>query len=230
MNEGEFVGLTSGRFCSVGGRGSHVSSSRSTCQPRMRRERGITRTSAIKACRATAVVSVALLLTVGCGTPWLPEEDAAMSMREAAERADEILDRTFDAIKPAVHWTHGQNTEGSCDVSRRRAVMTIVSPQRRGSFIGVVERHWKREGLRQIGVNRNTKSPATFFQTPDKFNVRLLVGGNGQMFFSVATPCVEESSVASPKSVTLGPNYAGGPIPHPDIKSNFWSDTTPIPS
>lgn len=24
MNEGEFVGLTSGRFCSVGGHGSHV--------------------------------------------------------------------------------------------------------------------------------------------------------------------------------------------------------------
>lgn len=171
-----------------------------------------------------------LLLVTGCSTDQPTGERVEMNMQEAAERADEILDRTFDAVKPAVHWTHGQTTEGSCDVSRRRAVMTIVSPQRRGSFIGVVERHWKREGFRQIGVNRNPKSPATYFQTPDKFNVRLLVGGNGQMFFWMATPCVEESSVASPKSVTLGPNYAGEPIPDPDIKSNFWSDTTPNPS
>ncbi|MEU4983624.1 hypothetical protein [Streptomyces sp. NPDC021969] len=153
-----------------------------------------------------------------------------MTMREGAEHADEILDSTLDAIKPTVHWTHGESTEGNCDVSRRRAVMTVVSPQRRGSFMGVVERHWKGEGFRQIGVNRSAKSPATFFQTPNGFNVRLSVGGNGQMFFEVATPCVEKSSVSPPKSETVGPNYAGGAIPDPDVKSNFWSDTTPIPS
>ncbi|MGW2131929.1 hypothetical protein [Streptomyces coelicoflavus] len=153
-----------------------------------------------------------------------------MTMQEAAEHADEILDRTFDVVEPAVHWTHGQTIEGSCDMSRRRAVMTIVSPQRRGNFIGVVERHWKKEGFRQTGVSRSTKSPATYFQTPDGFNVRLLVGSNGQMFFKVATPCVEKSSVAPPKSETVGPNYAGGPIPDPDVKSKFWSDTKPIPS
>ncbi|QUW93200.1 MULTISPECIES: hypothetical protein [unclassified Streptomyces] len=153
-----------------------------------------------------------------------------MNMQEAAEHADEILDSTFDAIKPTVHWTHGESTEGDCDVSRRRAVMTVISPQRRGNFMGVVERYWKGEGFRQLGVNRSTESPAMYFQTPDEFNVRLLVGGNGQMFFEVATPCVEKSSVSPPKSETVGPNYAGGAIPDPDVKSNFWSDTTPIPS
>ncbi|MFE5599423.1 hypothetical protein ACFQ8O_09560 [Streptomyces coelicoflavus] len=65
-----------------------------------------------------------------------------MTMRETAEHAVEILDSPFDAIKPAAHWTHGESTEGDCEVSRRRAVMTVISsPQRRGNFVGVVERH-----------------------------------------------------------------------------------------
>ncbi|MEU5364696.1 hypothetical protein ABZ354_14610 [Streptomyces sp. NPDC005925] len=151
-------------------------------------------------------------------------------MQEAAERADEILDKTFAAIKPAVHWTHGETTTGSCDVSRRRAVMTMISPERRGSFLGVVERHWKAEGYRRLGVNRSAKGPATYFETPDQFRVRLLVGGNGQAFFEVATPCVATSPVSPPTADTVGPNYAGGPIPDPDIRSDFWSKPHPISS
>ncbi|MCP3765164.1 hypothetical protein [Streptomyces sp. MAR25Y5] len=153
-----------------------------------------------------------------------------MNMQEAAERADRILDGTFDAIVPAVHWTHGESTEGSCDVSRRRAVMTIISPERRGSFLGVVERHWKAEGYRQLGVNQSAKSPATYFETLDKFRVRLLIGGNGQAFFEVATPCVAKSSVSPPTADTVGPNYAGKSIPDPNVRSDFWSSTSPISS
>ncbi|MFF2214542.1 hypothetical protein [Streptomyces antibioticus] len=153
-----------------------------------------------------------------------------MNMQEAAEHADKLLDDTFAAIKPAVHWTHGETTEGSCDVSRRRAVMTVISPERRGSFLGVVERYWKAEGYRQLGANRSVESPATYFETPDRFRVRLLIGGNGQAFFEVATPCVTKSSVAPPTAETVGPNYAGSPIPDPDVRSAFWSSTTPIPS
>ncbi|MFF6995815.1 hypothetical protein ACFY93_12785 [Streptomyces sp. NPDC008313] len=174
---------------------------------------------------------VGMLLLTGCGTSEQSTEGKPkMNMQEAAEHADKMLDGTFAAIKPAVHWTHGETTEGSCDVSRRRAVMTIISPERRGSFLGVVERYWKAEGYRQLGVNRSTKSPATYFETPDQFRVRLLIGGNGQAFFEVATPCVTKSSVSPPTAETVGPNYAGGSIPDPNVRSDFWSSTTPIPS
>ncbi|OLZ60738.1 hypothetical protein AV521_44800 [Streptomyces sp. IMTB 2501] len=153
-----------------------------------------------------------------------------MNMQEAAEHADKILDGTFAAIKPTVHWTHGESTQGSCDVSRRRAVMTVISEARRGSFLGVVERYWKSQGYNQIGANRSMKSPAMYFQTPDEFNVRLLIGDNGQAFFEVATPCVEKSSVSPPTSKTIGPNYAGKPIPDPNIHSDFWSSGGPSSS
>ncbi|MFQ6141702.1 hypothetical protein ACLMNJ_01320 [Streptomyces seoulensis] len=151
-------------------------------------------------------------------------------MQEASEHADKILDGTFAAIKPTVHWTHGESTEGSCDVSRRRAAMTVISEERRGNFLGVVERYWKSQGYSQIGMNRNAKSPAMYFQTPDEFNVRLMIGDNGQAFFEVATPCVEKSSVSPPASKTVGPNYAGNPIPDPNVHSDFWSPSTPITS
>ncbi|MGV9706654.1 hypothetical protein [Streptomyces sp. NPDC003483] len=184
--------------------------------------------------RRAAVLLVAgalLLLTTGCGSSEQPTEGKPrMNMQEAAERADEILDGTFAAIRPAVHWTHGESTEGGCDVSRRRAVMTIISEERRGSFVGVVERHWTAEGYRRLGVNRSTTSPATYFETPDGFRVRLLVGGNGQAFFEAATPCVTKSAVAPPTADTVGPNYAGGDIPDPDVRSDFWSVTSPVPA
>ncbi|MFD8649265.1 MULTISPECIES: hypothetical protein [Streptomyces] len=153
-----------------------------------------------------------------------------MNMQGAAERADKILDDTFAAIKPPVHWTHGESTEGSCDVSRRRAVMTVISKERRGSFLGVVERYWKSQGHKQIGVNQNANSPAIYFQTSDEFNVRVLIGGNGQAFFEVATPCVGKSSVSPPTSKTVGPNYAGKAIPDPNVHSDFWSPKAPVPS
>ncbi|MDK0521411.1 hypothetical protein [Streptomyces sp. ML-6] len=145
-----------------------------------------------------------------------------MDMQEAAERADEILDGTFAAIKPPVYWTHGQSTEGGCDVQRRRAVMTIISEERRGSFLGVIERYWKSREYKQLAVN-NSDIPAMYYRTPDGFNVRVLVGANGQAFFEVATPCVNPSEVSLPKTETVGPNYAGKKIPFPYVKSDFWS-------
>ncbi|MFJ6698576.1 hypothetical protein ACIQM4_21225 [Streptomyces sp. NPDC091272] len=146
-----------------------------------------------------------------------------MNMQQAAERADSILDETFAAIKPPVNWTHGQSTEGSCDVSRRRQVMTIISPERRGSFFGVVERHWKDQGYRHLSSN-NSKIPATYFETQDGFRVRLLVGLQGHASFEVATPCVEHSEVAPPRSKTVGPDYSDEfPLPLPNVRSDFWS-------
>ncbi|MFB6874787.1 hypothetical protein [Streptomyces sp. NPDC056323] len=170
------------------------------------------------------------LLLAGCGVSGDPaEREVKMNMQEAAVRADEILDETFAAIKPSVHWTHGQSTEGNCDVQRRRAVMTIISEERRGSFLGVVERYWESQGYKQISVNKS-KSPAMYYRTPDEFNVRVLVGSNGQAFFEVATPCVNHSKVSPPKAETVGPNYAGKRIPFPDVKSDFWSGKSASPS
>ncbi|MEU9315252.1 hypothetical protein [Streptomyces sp. NPDC048295] len=169
-----------------------------------------------------ALMAGALLLA-GCGTSGESAgREVKMNMQEAALRADEILDGTFAAIKPAVHWTHGESTEGGCDVQRRRAVMTIISEERRGSFLGVIERYWDSKGYEQLAVNKS-KSPAIYYRTPDGFNVRVLVGGNGQAFFEVATPCVDASEVSPPKAQTVGPNYAGKRIPFPDIRSDFWS-------
>src|SRR6478609_4102356 len=119
-----------------------------------------------------AVLVAGALLLAGCGKSGdSTGREMKMNMQEAAMRADEILDGTFAAIKPSVHWTHDESIEGGCDVQRSRAVMTIVSEERRGNFLGVIERYWKSQGYKQLSVN-NSKSPAMYYRTPDEFNVR----------------------------------------------------------
>ncbi|MFD7188661.1 hypothetical protein [Streptomyces sp. NPDC059914] len=178
----------------------------------------------------SVILAAGMLLAAGCGAGGdSTNRGVRMDMQEAATRADDILDGTFAAIKPAVHWTHGRSTEGSCDVQRRRAVMTIISKERRGSFLGVIERYWASKGYKQLSVN-TSEIPAMYYRTPDQFNVRVLIGSNGQAFFEVATPCVDRSEVAPPKAETVGPNYADGKIPFPDVTSDFWSAKSPLPS
>lgn len=181
----------------------------------------------------TALLVATLLLLAGCesgdGGSGFGNGGggAGMNMQEAADRADEILDSTFSRIKPEVRWVHGESTEGSCDVSRRRAVVTVISAARRGSFLGVVERAWKGSGYRRLGVNANSESPATYFETPDGFRVRLLIGGGGQAFFEVATPCVDESPVAPPALAAGEEGHGGEPVPAPSVRSPFWSAGAP---
>ncbi|NEB73820.1 hypothetical protein G3I40_00965 [Streptomyces sp. SID14478] len=158
-----------------------------------------------------------------------------MNMQQAAEQADDILDKTFAAVKPPVHWTHSDTTARECDVSRRRAVMTIISKERRGSFLGVVERFWKAQGYKQTSHNSDPEYPATYFQTPSGYQVRLRIGSDGQGFFEVATPCVKHSEVDPPKSKTVGPDYSSGSyvgqeIPAPNVRSDFWSLDKPVPA
>ncbi|MEV8227554.1 hypothetical protein AB0P41_16125 [Streptomyces sp. NPDC079167] len=151
-----------------------------------------------------------------------------MNMQEAANRADRILDDMFDQVRPAVSWTHGPTTTGSCDVTRRRAVMTIVSAQRRGSFLGVVDRSWRSSGYRMKSINNDPDVPAIFAQTKDGFGVSLIVGGEGQVFFEVDSPCVEESEVAESTTKATAPTYEGMEhIPRPNIRSPFWSAGAP---
>ncbi|WP_406383189.1 hypothetical protein [Streptomyces sp. NBC_01618] len=179
--------------------------------------------------RAVVLMAGALLLT-GCDVSGdSTGREVKMNMQEAAVRADEVLDGTFAAIKPPVHWTHEQSIEGGCDVQRSRAVMTVISEERRGSFLGMIERYWESQGYKQLSVN-NSDMPAMYYRTPDGFNVRVLIGGAGQAFFEVATPCVNASKVSPPKAETVGPNYAGKETPVPDVRSDFWSVKSPVSS
>lgn len=151
-----------------------------------------------------------------------------MDMQEAADHADAILDSAFDGIQPKVNWAHGPTTTGSCDVSRRRTVMTVISSQRRGSFLGLVDRLWRKSGYQIKAVNNSVELPAVYAQTKEGFGVSLRFGGRGQAFFQVDSPCVEKSQVADPTTPPNGPSYEGVyPIPRPNIRSPFWSAGAP---
>ncbi|MDX5565947.1 hypothetical protein PYK79_25275 [Streptomyces sp. ID05-04B] len=151
-----------------------------------------------------------------------------MNLQEAADRADTILDQTFAAIKPPVQWTHRYFMPGGCYVDRDRSVMTIISAERRGSFLGVVERHWKSKGYKLVATSQN--GLAANFVTQDGFQLEVLVGPNGQAHLSVTTPCVEESEVGPPTSKPNGPDYSKQELPAPNVKSTFWSSDEPLPS
>ncbi|MGW2593237.1 hypothetical protein ACWCXC_23615 [Streptomyces sp. NPDC001515] len=153
-----------------------------------------------------------------------------MDMQEAAEHADKIMDATLASIEPEVQWAHGPTTTGICDVTRRRSVMTVVSDDRRGSFLGVVERSWRSRDYRIKGINNDRDSPAIYAQTRGGFGVSLIFGG-GQAFLEVDSPCVKESAVADSTTPPNGPSYEGiYPIPRPNIHSDFWSANTPPPA
>lgn len=150
-----------------------------------------------------------------------------MNMQEAATRADGMLDATLSAVVPEVQWAHDTTTSGSCTVTRRRTVTTVLSEQRRGSFLGVIERFWKKSGYEITGVNQDKEMPATFARTSHGFQLSVEVGYKGQVFFDINTPCVEESEVAESTTKPNGPAYPLGQIPTPNVRSDFWSAETP---
>lgn len=150
-----------------------------------------------------------------------------MNMQEAADRADAILDGTFSAIKPAVRWTPTYTVPAECSVDRDRTVMTIISEQRRAAFLGVVERYWKSKGYELVDVSAN--GLAANFQTEDGFQLQVLVGAHGQAHFSVTTPCVEQSEVSAASSPPVGPDYSRQEVPAPNVHSDFWSSSDPLP-
>ncbi|MFF9146630.1 hypothetical protein ACF1BN_17395 [Streptomyces sp. NPDC014861] len=153
-----------------------------------------------------------------------------MNMQDAANSADGMLDATLKAIVPEVQWAHDTTTSGSCTVTRRRTVTTVVSEQRRGSFLGVIERFWKKSGYEITGANPHKEAPAIFARTSDGFMLSMEVAFKGQVFFDVTTPCVERSDVAEATTEPNGPAYPLGEIPTPNVHSDFWSATTPAPA
>ncbi|WP_343298538.1 MULTISPECIES: hypothetical protein [unclassified Streptomyces] len=92
----------------------------------------------------------------------------------------------------------------------------------------MIDRAWRESGYRIKSVNNDSEAPAIFAQTKDGFGVSLIVGGEGQVFFEVDSPCVEESEVADPTSEPTAPVDAGAKdIPRPTIRSPFWSAGAP---
>ncbi|MGD9481995.1 hypothetical protein WDH52_01845 [Streptomyces sp. TRM70308] len=188
----------------------------------------------------TAAVALAVLAVSGCGSnsqAQPTEKQSTMNMQEAAEQADDIILGTWNAVRPPVEWSHRESTEGACtdatndltgtgSVTRRAAVLTIVSGERRGNLLGVVERHWKNSGYEITSVRDHKENPAIFASTPEDFRLSLVVGYQGQVFLDVVTPCVEESEVAPPATEANGGDGKGGDVPLPDRESAFWSATS----
>lgn len=183
--------------------------------------------------RLACAIAAAGALLAGCalsdGTKDGDAAVAGMNMQEAAERADAMLYATVGAIKPEIEWVHDTTTSGSCDVTRYWTVMTVISAERRGGFLGVVERFWKASGWKITAANASQERPRLYAVSPDGFGISLLFGHQGQAFFEVTTPCVDESKVSAPKRAANGRTYEGD-IPTPNVRSDFWSATTPLPS
>ncbi|MFI1223125.1 MULTISPECIES: hypothetical protein [unclassified Streptomyces] len=189
--------------------------------------RRITRTVRL-AC--AAVVAGALLAGCGLlgGAKNVKGAVAGMDMQGAAERADGMFYATVGEIKPEVEWDHYTTTTGSCDVTRYWTVMTVISEQRRGNFLGVVERFWKASGYRIDMVIPSKEMPEIIATSKDGFGISVMFGYKGQAFFEVTSPCVEESKVAAPTKAANGRAYEGE-IPTPNVRSGFWSAESPVP-
>ncbi|MFJ6844116.1 hypothetical protein ACIQRE_15750 [Streptomyces griseoluteus] len=168
------------------------------------------------------LVCAAVLLLSGCSAEHRSADTAGITMQQAAERADSMLDATLGAIEPDVQWTHGATSTGSCDVSRRRIVMTVISQERVGNLLGLVQRSWEKAGYRMKSVIKDEELPAIYAQSSDGYAIALTVGAARQVFLEATTPCVKPSGVAAPTASPNGPAYKY-PVPRPNVHSDFWS-------
>ncbi|MFI8315446.1 hypothetical protein ACIGBK_32990 [Streptomyces microflavus] len=151
-------------------------------------------------------------------------ERGRMDMQEAAERSDAMLDAVLGAIDPDVQWAHGPTTTRACGVTRRRAVMTVISADRRQTFLDRAEAFWRKSDYRIKAVNKDDVFPAVYAVTKAGFGVSVSFRGKGQAFLEADSPCVKESKVAPPATEPNGPAYEGVyPLPRPAVRSDFWS-------
>ncbi|MFC6987207.1 hypothetical protein [Streptomyces cirratus] len=164
-----------------------------------------------------------------------------MNMQQGADRADAILQETLAAVRPELRWNHGPSSDAGCTnptggstgtgaAKRSVLILTIVSEQRRGALLGVIEREWTGRGYKVTSVNKNPVFPAMRASTPDGYSLSAEVAAEGQFFLDAATPCLADSPVQAP---TAEPNTPVRTTPYPqrpDVKDDFWSATTPVPS
>ncbi|MFJ9057089.1 hypothetical protein [Streptomyces sp. NPDC102409] len=106
--------------------------------------------------------------------------------------------------------------------------MTVISRERRGSFLGLVDRYLRESGYQMTALNNDVEFPAIYAKSDEGYVVSLRFGGEGQAFLRVDTPCVEESEVAESTTLATAPTYEGMEhIPRPNIRSPFWSAGAP---
>ncbi|WP_030714026.1 hypothetical protein [Streptomyces sp. NRRL F-2580] len=165
-----------------------------------------------------------------------------MNMQEGAERADTILQDTLAAVQPELKWNHGPSSDAGCtkgvagaatgtgSVKRIITIMTIVSEQRRGALLGVIERDWKSRGYKITSVRNSAEAPAVYAETPEGYVLNVKVGGKGQFFLEAGTPCLTDSSVGQPTGKPNTPDRSGEFPQRPDVQDEFWSATTPAPA
>ncbi|NEE26884.1 hypothetical protein G3M53_15595 [Streptomyces sp. SID7982] len=189
-----------------------------------------------RAKRALPPVAVVLVLALGVPLAGCGRESGArgdgvsagkekgVDMQEAAEQSDAMLDAVLAGIDPDVQWAHGPTTTRACGVTRRRTVMTVVSPERRQTFLDRAENFWRKNGYRIKAVNKDEKFPAVYAVTRSGFGVSVSFRGKGQAFLEADSPCVKESEVADPTTEPNGPAYKDVyPLPRPNVRSDFWS-------
>ncbi|MCT7355117.1 hypothetical protein N4P33_23615 [Streptomyces sp. 15-116A] len=192
--------------------------------------------------QAVVAIASAALAISGCGLIGdagnESKRETNVNMQEAGDRAEQILDGTLAGIKPAVEARRGPSSDPICtdfkgdgtgtgSVTRRRYVMTIISDERRGSFLGVVERQWKKKGYEITTVREHKEMPAIFASTPEGFRISLEFGYKGQAFLDATSPCVAESRVTEAPREPLDPNSeASKRLPY--IRSDFWSADKPL--
>ncbi|WP_405449228.1 hypothetical protein [Streptomyces erythrochromogenes] len=183
------------------------------------------------------------LLAVGCGSGGDAQADRKtnMNMQQGAERADVLLQETLAAVRPELKWNHGPGGSAGCTKGvagaatgtgasdRIISIMTVVSEERRGALLGVIERAWKDRGYKITSVNESQKVPAIHAETQDGYALTVKVGGQGQFFLTAATPCLTDSGVQEPTTPPNTPQRSG-PFPQrPDEQDAFWSAATPVP-
>lgn len=161
-------------------------------------------------------------------------KETKMNMQQAGEGSEKILDDTLAAIRPPVKWAYGAPMQEACStdlneptgrttVTRSRNLMTVVSPQRRGSLLGVVQRHWEQQGFKVTSVRNDESMPWLRASRPDGFSVSLQVGSVGNVFISASFACAQDSAMTYP---TGTPGQPGGPRSEelrPTERSEFWS-------
>ncbi|WP_234386634.1 hypothetical protein [Streptomyces sp. ERV7] len=163
------------------------------------------------------------------------QKASKMNMQQAGEGSETILDGTLAAIRPPVKWAYGAPMRQACTtdlneptgrttVTRSRNILTIVSPQRRGSLLGVVQRHWEREGFKVTSV-RDGSMPWVRASRPDGFSVSLQVGSVGNVFISASFGCAEDAPMTYPKGTPGQPGGPRGEELRPSERSEFWSAT-----
>ncbi|MEV6679347.1 hypothetical protein AB0N09_21215 [Streptomyces erythrochromogenes] len=198
---------------------------------------------ATRTLRTAASLLALALLAVGCGFGGDAQADrkTSMNMQQGAERADVILQETLAAVRPEVKWNHGPGGSAGCTKGvagaatgtgasdRIISIMTVVSEERRGALLGVIERAWKDRGYKITSVNESQKAPAIHAETQDGYALTVKVGGQGQFFLTAATPCLTDSGVQQPTTPPNTPQRSG-PFPQrPDEQDPFWSAAAPLP-